>query len=111
MLHVLDPDHSSEQDILFAISVAWRYDPGTIDQVDTFHQGDVLPHFGLAWNWCNGTHPLLTQRVDDRRFSSVGIADKADRDLLPGRMKDGELAQEGDERAFAERICERGVKC
>lgn len=95
---------------MLTVAVAWRHHSRAINQVYTFHQGDILPNLGLSRNWCHGTYPLLAKGVDDRRLSSVGIANEANGNLLSRRMKGRELAQKSDERSFTKRVGERGME-
>lgn len=81
-----------------------RDDTGTVDQVDSFHQGDVLPDFGLARDRCDIAYFLGFEHVDDGGFTNVGIADKAYRDLFAVGVKDGELAEKLDEGSFAKGV-------
>jgi len=57
-------------------------DSRAIDQEDTPEQGDVLPHFGLAWNRSDFAHSLRSQGVDDGTLANVGVSNESDADLL-----------------------------
>jgi hypothetical protein len=69
-----------------------------------------LPDFCFAGDGRDGADFLLAEGVDDGGFARVGVADEADGDLLAGGVQDGELAEERDERAFAEGVGEGGVE-
>uniref|UniRef100_A0AAG5DRU4 Uncharacterized protein n=1 Tax=Anopheles atroparvus TaxID=41427 RepID=A0AAG5DRU4_ANOAO len=56
--------------------------PGAIDQEDTLHQRDVLPHFRFARDWRHLAHLLAAQRVNDGRFADVRVPDETNTDLL-----------------------------
>lgn len=90
---VLNSHDTSEQNVCFRVFVTWRNNTRTIDQEDSLHQSDVLPHLGLARDGCNLAHFLLAQGVDDRRFTCVRVSDETDRDLLAVRMQCRELTQ------------------
>ena len=67
----------------FFISFArGEHNPGTVDEEDAPHQGNVLPDFGLTCDRSDFTHFFGTQSVDDGRLPDIGVADEADGDLL-----------------------------
>ena len=59
-----------------------RDDAGAVDEVDAFHESDVLPDFRLAGDGGGGADAFLAEGVDDGRLADVGVADEADGDLL-----------------------------
>lgn len=82
VLHILHPYHASQQNILFRIISIGGHHTRAIDQVDAFHERDVLPYFCFARDGGDGADFLLTEGIDDRGLASVGVADEADGDLL-----------------------------
>lgn len=50
------------------------------------------------------------ERVNDAALAHVGVADEADRDLLPVGVQLGELTEQLDERALAEGVVWRRVE-
>lgn len=93
---VLDPHYASEKDVAVAIAATGRDHAGAVDQVNAFHEGDVLPYFRFAGYGSHGADLFLAQGVDDGGFARVGVADEADGDLLAVGMQGGELAEELD---------------
>ena len=63
-----------------------------------------MPDFGLAGDGGGGADFLLPEGVDDGGFACVRVADEAYRDLFAVGVEGGELAEEGNEGAFAEGI-------
>lgn len=95
---------------MLRIGVAGRDHSRAIDEVDTFHQRDVLPHFRLARDGSDGADLFLPQRVDDGRLAGVGVADEADGDLFAVGMQGGELAEKLDQGSFAKGVGDGGVE-
>lgn len=93
---MFDPHYAFQNFLRFRIPRGGGYDPRTIDEVNSPHQSDVLPDFGLPRNGRRFAHGLLLERVDDGRFSHVGVADEADGDLLLVREEGRELSEELD---------------
>ena len=87
-----------------------RYDTRTIDKVYPLRQGDVLPNFGFTGYRGNLAHFAAFQGVDDAALSNVRVSNETNRDLLLIGVKLGELAEQLDERAFAERVVRRCVE-
>lgn len=76
--HVLNTDDTSEENVGFCV-LGIRWDNArAVDQEDTAHKSDILPDLCFARNRCDGAHFLLTQSVDDRGFSRVGVPYQAD---------------------------------
>jgi hypothetical protein len=97
LLWVVDILHSAdttEKDILLGIIGVGRDHTRTIDEIDSLHQGDILPHLGFTRNRSNCAHLLASQSVDDRRLARVGVANQTDRHLLTVGMKGRELAKQ-----------------
>ena len=86
------------------------HDSGTVDEEHALHQGDVLPHLGLAGYGRHIAHLLLAQSVDHRTLARVRVADEAHADLLLVLVQLAELAQQLDESALAERVGQAGVE-
>src|SRR3569833_2886064 len=64
------PHHSPQQEVFRrGISVGCHYS-GAIDQVDTLHESDILPHFGLARDGSGFTR-LLGSKGGDYRAKLV----------------------------------------
>ena len=63
-----------------------------------------MPDLRLAGDGGGGADFLLTEGVDDGGFACVGVADEADGDLFAVGVEGGELAEEGNEGAFAEGV-------
>ena len=70
-----------------------RHNARTVNQVDTAHQRDVLPHLGLARNRRHIAHLLFLERIDDGAFADIRVANKPDADLLLVRVQHTELTQ------------------
>lgn len=85
-------------------------DTGTVNEVDTAHEGDVLPDFGFPRDGSDGADFFLFECVDDAGFTSVGVADEADGNLFLVRVEDRELTEELDEGSFTKRIVDRGME-
>lgn len=81
-----------------------------VDQVDTLHEGDILPDLGFTGDGCDVADLLAPKGVDDAGFTSVGVADKANRDLLLVRVKGRELTKQLNQGSFAKRVVDRRVK-
>ncbi len=56
---VFDAHDSTEEDILFGITLAGGHDSRAVDQVDPLHECDVLPHFRLPGDGCDGADLFL----------------------------------------------------
>ena len=93
VLDVFCADDTTEEDVFWCVVHAWRHTTRTVDQVDALHEGDVLPHLGLARDGCNCTDLLVTKGVDNGGLARVRVADKADGDLLTRRVEGRELAK------------------
>lgn len=104
ILDVLDSHHAPEQDVFGAVCDTRRHDSRTIYQIDSLHERDVLPYFSFAGYGRGGADFLFAECVDDAGFAGVRVADEADGDLFAVAMEAGELAEEGDEGAFAEGV-------
>ena len=107
---VLDSDDALQDFLGFRVTGRRGYDPGAVDEIDPAHEGDVLPDFGLSRDRRGLADGLLLERVDDRRLADVGVADKADRDLLLVREQGRELPEELDQAPLAERVVDRRVE-
>lgn len=79
---IFHSDDSLENGVGVGIFSRKGYDTRTIDQVDSLHQGNVLPDFCLSWNRSDRAHLLLLDGVDDARLADVGVSDETDRNLL-----------------------------
>ena len=110
VLYPFHPHASPQKDIFFLVVCARRHNARTIDQIDSFHQSDVLPHLGFAGDRGDGADFLLAEGVDDGRFAGVGVADEPDGDLFAVGVEGGELPEELDEGAFAEGVCDGGME-
>lgn len=69
-----------------------------------------MPYFCFAGDGGDGANFLFSEGVDNGGFAGIGVADEADGDLFAIGVEGGELAEELDEGAFAERVCDRGVE-
>jgi hypothetical protein len=85
-------------------------DSWAVDEVDALGQGDVLPHFGLAWNGRNSAASLLHQGVDHAGLAHVGVPDETHRDALLLLVKHVELLEQLDERTFTEGVGETSLE-
>ena len=110
ILHILDSDYTSQQNLLRRVRDARRNDAGTIDEVDALHQDDVLPYLRLAGYGRGLADFLLSERVDDGGLAGVGVADEADGDLFAGGVESRELAEQRDESTFAKGVRETCVE-
>ena len=110
ILDIFHPHDAAEENIGVAIVSAGGHDAWAVDQVNAFHEGDILPYFRFAGDGSYGADFFLAQGVDDGRFAGVGVADEADGDLLAVGMQGGELAEELDQQAFAEGVCNGGAE-
>lgn len=108
---VFDSDNSLEHSVGIGIFGGKGYNTRTIDQVDSLHQGNVLPDFRLSWDRGDSADLFLFDRIDDARFTDIGVSDETDRYLLLVRMKDRELTEELNEGSFTKRVVDRGVEC
>lgn len=66
---------------------------GTINQVDSFSELDILPDFRLTWNRRHFATSLLHKRVDYRRLSNIRITNKPNTDRLFFLVENVELFQ------------------
>lgn len=96
VLHVLDAHDAAEEDVFFRVGGAGGHDARAVNEVNSFHEGDVLPYFRFAGNRGDGADFFLAESVDDGGFARVGVADEADGDLLAVGVESGELAEELD---------------
>lgn len=110
VVNVLHSADSTEKNILLGVVGIGRDHTGTIDKIDSLHQGNVLPHLGLTRNGSDRAHLLVTESVDDRRLARVGVADQANRHLLAVGVKGRELAKQRDQRTLAERVVDVGME-
>lgn len=110
VVNVLHSADSTEKDVLLSVVGVGRDHTRTIDEVDSLHQGNVLPHLGLTRNGSDCAHLLVSESVDDGRLARVGVADQANRHLLAVGMKGRELTKQGDQRTLAERVVDIGVE-
>lgn len=108
---VFHTDDTAKQDVFFGVVLAGRDNTGTVDQVDSSHQGDVLPDLGFSGNRGHGADLLLAQSVDNGRFACVGVSNKPDTDLFAVRMQRRELSQQLDQGTFAKRVVDRRMEC
>ncbi len=86
------------------------YDTRTIDEIDPFHQGNILPDFGFSRNRCNVANLLLFESVDDATFPNVWISNETDRNLFLVRVEDRELSKKLNEGTFSERVVDGGME-
>lgn len=107
---VLDSNDTLENLLRFSVTCRRGNDTGAIDEVDSSHEGDVLPNFGLSGDRSGLANGFLLKSVDDRGFADVGVADESDRDLLLVGEEGGELSEKLDEGSFSERVVDRGVE-
>ena len=96
ILHILNPNNSSQKNVLRRICYRGRYDSRAVDEINPFHQSDILPYFRLSGDRCCGADFFLSEGVDYAALAGVGVADEAYGDLFSGGVKGGELAEEGD---------------
>lgn len=106
VLDVLDSYHAAEKNVLGSVCAAGRHNTWTIDEVDAFHESDVLPYFGFPRNWGYCADFLFTEGVDNGGLPGVWVSDKADRYLLAFCVEGGKLTEELDEGTFAKRVCD-----
>lgn len=107
---ILYSDDTLEDGGCVAVLVGNGHHTGTIDKVDSTHEGNVLPHFCLSGDGSDSADLFLFKRVDDAAFTDVGVADKPDRDLLLVRMQYTKLAQELNQRSLAKGIIDARVE-
>ena len=86
------------------------HDAGAVDEVYALGERDVLPDLGLAGDGRDVADLARLEGVDDARLANVRVPDEADGNLLPVRVQLRELAEELDERAFAEGVIRGGVE-
>ena len=82
-----------------------------VDEINTLRQRDVLPRLGLARDRCDPAACLLHERVDDGALADVGVPDETHADVLLVLVKDVELLEQLDQRAFAERVLYTCLEC
>lgn len=99
---VFHADDALEDGVRVGILGGDGYDAGTVNEVDSAHERDVLPYFGFTGDRRDGAYFFLFECVDDAGFTSVWVADESDRDLFLVRVEDGELSEELDEGSFTE---------
>lgn len=103
--------HDSLQYLLgLGIPTRWRYDTRTVDQVDSTHEGNILPDFRLSRYRRNIAHLLVLDGVDDATLSDIRVPNKSYTDLLLVRHQIAELTKQLDEGTFAEGIVDRGME-
>ena len=88
-----------------------RHNARTVNQVDTAHQRDVLPHLGLARNRRHIAHLLFLERIDDGAFADIRVANKPDADLLLVRVQHTKLTQKLDKTALTKAVVDRRMEC
>jgi hypothetical protein len=110
VLNILHTADTAQENVLLSVILVWRDNTRAIDEVDTLHQSDILPHLGLTRDRSDGADLLLAKSVDDGGLSSVGISNQADGDLLAVRMQGRKLAQKLDQRALAKGVVDRCVE-
>lgn len=93
VLDVFCADDTTQKNVFWCVGHAGRYTTRTIDEVDAFHECDVLPHLGLTRDRRNCADLLVAKGVDDGGFAGVRVADETDGDLLAGRVEGRELAK------------------
>jgi hypothetical protein len=126
---MFDADDTFEDFLSVGIPGRGWNDARTVDEVDTAHERDVLPHLVdlasdvpipkkkgerpylcFAWNGRNSANFLFLECVYDAALTHVGVADEPDANLLLVREEGRELSEEGDEGALAKRVVDRGVE-
>jgi hypothetical protein len=96
-LDIFDTHRALQDNVCFTIiDVGWN-DTRTINEIDTLHQGDVLPNLGLTRDGGNRADLFGLECVDDGRFTSVGVSNETHRDLLAVTVKGGELTEKLDQ--------------
>jgi hypothetical protein len=110
VVNVLHSADTTEKNVLLGVIDVGRDHTRTIDEIDSLHQGDVLPHLGFTRNGSNCAHLLGSESVDDGRLARVGVADQANRHLLAVGVKGRELAKQRDQRTLAERVVDVGME-
>ena len=93
------------------VIIIWWYNSRTVNEIDTFHQSNVLPYFCLSWDGRHCAHFLLAKGIDNGRFPGVGISNKPYRYLLTIRMKGRKLTEKLNERSFAKGVGDGCMEC
>lgn len=109
-IDIFYPHYSFENRGRLTVSHSNGNNARAVDEVDASHQRNVLPHFCLAGNGGDCADLLLLECVDDARLARVGVADKADRDLLLVRVQYAELTEQLNQRPFSKGIIDGSVK-
>ena len=64
VLYIFDADDAAQEDVLRGVGGGGGHDAGTVDEVDAFHEGDVLPYFCFAGDGGDGADFFLAEGVD-----------------------------------------------
>lgn len=107
---MLNTDDTLEYLLRFSVFAARRHDTRAVDEVDSLHEGNVLPDFGLPRDRSDLADFLALYCVDDTALANIRIADKTDTDLLLLGHEIGELAEELNEGTFTEGVVDRGME-
>lgn len=75
VLEFLCSHNSFKHDIGLSI-IRVVHDTGTIDEVNSLGESDVLPNLGLSGNRSNLTDVLLSEGVDHGTLSNIGVSDE-----------------------------------
>jgi hypothetical protein len=101
---MLNSHDTFEYLLSLGIFAAGRNNTGAIDEVDTLHECNILPDFGLARNRSDIADLLSFDGIDDAAFADIGVANEANRNLLLVGHEIGELTEELNKGTFAEGV-------
>lgn len=110
VLDVLHTADTAQENILLSVILVGRDNTRAVNEVDSLHQSDILPHFGLTRDRSDRANLLLAKSVDNGGLARVGISNQANGDLLAVRVQGRELAQKLDQRAFPKGVVDRCVE-
>lgn len=81
-------------DIIFAFSHV--HGARAVNQINSLGESDVLPDFGLSWDWSGFANFSLFKCVDYTRFSNIRISHKTNADIFFVSVENIELPEQVD---------------
>lgn len=101
---MLNSNDTLEYLLRFSVFATGWDDTRAINEVDTLHESNVLPNFGLSRDRSDFADLLRLDSIDDTALADIGITDEADTNLLLFGHEIGELAEELNEGTFTEGV-------
>jgi hypothetical protein len=107
VLHTAD---TTKENVFRSVVLTGRDNTGAINEVNSLHQCDILPHLGLTRNGSDCADLLVTKGVDDGGLARVGVSNQTNRNLLTVGVERRELTEQSDQGSLAERVVDVGVE-